>query len=106
MKFGAAIWQAAAARTTNTAQEAEQETAVAAAGPGHPDRGAGLGEAFDGLVADDRPCDDDPVEAPIPGQRVKIVGANRASWDDLVAIFGTTDAGQCQCQRFKVVGWI
>ena len=41
-----------------------------------------------------------------PGQRVKIVAANEASWDDLVAIFGTTDAGQCQCQRFKVVGWI
>ena len=28
-------------------------------------------------------------------------------WDDLAAIFGTTDyPGQCQCQRFKVLGWI
>jgi GNAT superfamily N-acetyltransferase len=38
---------------------------------------------------------------------VRIVPANNASWDDLVAIFGTTDyPGRCQCQRFKVVGWI
>jgi GNAT superfamily N-acetyltransferase len=35
-----------------------------------------------------------------------IVPANEATWADLVAIFGTTDAGHCQCQRFKVVGWI
>jgi GNAT superfamily N-acetyltransferase len=36
-----------------------------------------------------------------------IVPANEASWDDLVAIFGTTDyPGQCQCQRLKVPGWI
>jgi len=46
------------------------------------------------------------VDAPIPAERLTIVPANEASWDDLVAIFGTTDAGQCQCQRFKVVGWI
>ncbi|MFG1706954.1 GNAT family N-acetyltransferase [Nonomuraea sp. M3C6] len=44
--------------------------------------------------------------APIPVERLTIVPANEASWDDLVAIFGTTDAGHCQCQRFKVVGWI
>jgi GNAT superfamily N-acetyltransferase len=37
---------------------------------------------------------------------VRIVPANQASWDDLRDIFGTTDAGRCQCQRFKVVGWI
>jgi GNAT superfamily N-acetyltransferase len=36
-----------------------------------------------------------------------IVPANEASEDDLTAIFGTTDyAGRCQCQRFKVLGWI
>src|SRR6266436_6112560 len=36
-----------------------------------------------------------------------MVPANEASWDDLAAIFGTTDyPGRCQCQRFKVVGWI
>jgi GNAT superfamily N-acetyltransferase len=46
------------------------------------------------------------VEAPIPDERLTIVPANEASWDDLVAIFGTTDAGHCQCQRFKVAGWI
>lgn len=44
--------------------------------------------------------------APIPAERVTIVPANEASWDDLVAIFGTADAGRCRCQRFKVVGWI
>lgn len=46
------------------------------------------------------------VETPIPAERLTIVPANESSWDDLVAIFGTTDAGHCQCQRFKVVGWI
>jgi len=46
------------------------------------------------------------VEAPIPDERLTIVPANEASWDDLGAIFGTTDAGHCQCQRFKVAGWI
>lgn len=35
-----------------------------------------------------------------------IVPANEASWDDIREIFGTTDAGHCQCQRLKVVGWI
>ncbi len=37
---------------------------------------------------------------------VSVVPANEASWADLAAIFGTTDAGHCQCQRFKVRGWI
>lgn len=37
-------------------------------------------------------------------EQLTIVPANAASWDDLAAIFGTTDAGRCQCQRFKVVG--
>lgn len=33
--------------------------------------------------------------------------ANEASWPDIVAIFGTRDyPGKCQCQRFKVEGWI
>jgi GNAT superfamily N-acetyltransferase len=45
--------------------------------------------------------------APISSEQLRIVPANEASWDDLVTIFGTTDyAAQCQCQRFKVVGWI
>lgn len=40
-------------------------------------------------------------------EAVTIVPANEASWDDLVAIFGTRDyPGRCQCQRFKVPGWI
>jgi GNAT superfamily N-acetyltransferase len=39
-------------------------------------------------------------------EQLRIVPANEASWDDLLAIFGTADAGHCLCQRFKVVGWI
>lgn len=46
------------------------------------------------------------MEAPIPVEQLTIVPANEASWDDLAAIFDTTEAGRCQCQRFKVVGWI
>ena len=47
-----------------------------------------------------------PRERANPDRTVTVVPANEASWDNLVAIFGTTDAGRCQCQRFKVVGWI
>jgi GNAT superfamily N-acetyltransferase len=46
------------------------------------------------------------VTAPIAAEQLTIVAANEASWDDLCAILGTSDAGRCQCQRFKVVGWI
>ena len=47
------------------------------------------------------------MEAPIPAERLTIVPANEASWDDLTAIFDTgTDPGRCQCQRYKVIGWI
>lgn len=36
-----------------------------------------------------------------------IVPANEASSADITAIFGTSDyPARCQCQRFKVVGWI
>jgi GNAT superfamily N-acetyltransferase len=45
------------------------------------------------------------MDAP-PAGRLTIVPANEASWEDLTAIFGSTDAGQCLCQRFKVIGWI
>ena len=45
--------------------------------------------------------------APIRDEHLTIVPANEASWDDLAAIFGTTDyPGRCQCQHFKVVGRI
>jgi GNAT superfamily N-acetyltransferase len=40
--------------------------------------------------------------------RVTVVTANRASWDDLQAVFGTRGyAARCQCQRFKIghVDW-
>lgn len=43
---------------------------------------------------------------PFGEEQVRIVPANEASWDDLTAIFGTSDPGRCRCQRFKVVGWI
>ena len=44
------------------------------------------------------------MHAPIPAGELTIIPANEASWDDLVAIFGTADyPGRCQCQRFKVV---
>jgi GNAT superfamily N-acetyltransferase len=41
-----------------------------------------------------------------PGE-LRIVPANEASWEDLAAVLGTADyAARCQCQRFKVLGWI
>jgi GNAT superfamily N-acetyltransferase len=44
---------------------------------------------------------------PVRDDQVRIVPANEATWEDLTAIFGTTDyPGRCQCQRFKVLGWI
>jgi GNAT superfamily N-acetyltransferase len=47
------------------------------------------------------------VLAPIGTEQLTIVPANEASWDDLLAIFGTTDyPGRCHCQGFKVAGWI
>jgi GNAT superfamily N-acetyltransferase len=44
---------------------------------------------------------------PIPAEQLTIIPANQASWDDIAAVFGTGDyPGRCQCQRFKVRGWI
>jgi GNAT superfamily N-acetyltransferase len=38
---------------------------------------------------------------------MNIVPADEAPWDDIAAIFGATDyPSRCQCQRFKVPGWI
>jgi GNAT superfamily N-acetyltransferase len=34
------------------------------------------------------------------------VPANEASWEDLGRIFTARDPGRCQCQRFRVAGWI
>jgi len=45
----------------------------------------------------------DPVQ---PGD-LRVVPANHATWQDLEAIFGTADYPfYCQCQRFKVTGWL
>jgi GNAT superfamily N-acetyltransferase len=46
------------------------------------------------------------MKEPIPAGKVTIIPANEASWEDLAAIFGTSDPGRCQCQRYKVMGWI
>ena len=47
------------------------------------------------------------MEVPVPAEQLMVVPANEALWDDLAAIFGTTDyPGRCQCQRFKVLGWV
>jgi GNAT superfamily N-acetyltransferase len=47
------------------------------------------------------------MAAPIPAEQLTIVPANEASWDDLQAVFGERGyASRCQCQRFKVVGWV
>jgi GNAT superfamily N-acetyltransferase len=43
---------------------------------------------------------------PIEAGQLTVVPANEASWADLQAIFGVADAGHCQCQRFKIRGWI
>lgn len=47
------------------------------------------------------------MEDPIPVDGLTIVPANEASWDDIVAIFGTADYPfHCQCPRIKVTGWL
>jgi len=47
------------------------------------------------------------TKAQIPAEQLTIVPANQASWNDLAAVFGTTDySGRCLCQRFKVPGCI
>ncbi|WP_222854226.1 GNAT family N-acetyltransferase [Fodinicola acaciae] len=42
----------------------------------------------------------------ITREQLTIVPANQASWQDVQAVFGTTDyPGRCYCQRFKTAGW-
>lgn len=43
---------------------------------------------------------------PFGGRHVRVIPANEASWEDLQAILGTSDPGRCQCQKFKVRGWM
>ena len=44
---------------------------------------------------------------PVHADELRIVPANHASCEDLEAIFGTADYPfYCQCQRFKVSGWL
>ncbi len=43
----------------------------------------------------------------IAEERLRIVPANQASWEDIQAVFGQSDyPSRCLCQRFKVEGWI
>ena len=42
---------------------------------------------------------------PIDPADLTIVPANEATWADLTAIFGVSDSGRCNCQRFKTRGW-
>jgi GNAT superfamily N-acetyltransferase len=42
---------------------------------------------------------------PIDPADLTIVPANEARWADLTAIFGGSDSGRCNCQRFKTRGW-
>ncbi len=44
-------------------------------------------------------------EGPVKPEDLTVVPANRATWSDLFAIFGTADSGRCNCQRFKTRGW-
>jgi GNAT superfamily N-acetyltransferase len=47
------------------------------------------------------------ADAPIAPERLRVVPANEASWDDLVAVFGMRGyPGRCRCQRFKVQSWM
>jgi len=43
---------------------------------------------------------------PVTEQDLRIVPANEASWEDLQKIFAARDPHRCQCQRFKIPGWI
>jgi GNAT superfamily N-acetyltransferase len=43
---------------------------------------------------------------PVADEDLRIVPANEVSWRDLQDVFGAADPRRCQCQRFKVVGWI
>jgi GNAT superfamily N-acetyltransferase len=43
---------------------------------------------------------------PVAEEDLRIVPANEVSWRDLQDVFGAADPQRCQCQRFKVVGWI
>lgn len=46
-------------------------------------------------------------QEPIDAADLKVVPANEAPWEDVLAVLGTADySGRCHCQRLKVDGWI
>jgi GNAT superfamily N-acetyltransferase len=46
------------------------------------------------------------MDPPITAERLTIIPANEASWEDLAAIFSAREASRCLCQRFKIIEWI
>ena len=47
------------------------------------------------------------MTGPVSPDELRIVPANHASWDDLRKVFGEADYPfHCQCQRYKVTGWL
>ncbi len=47
------------------------------------------------------------MDRPLTVDDLRIVPANEATWDDLQKVFGDADYPHyCQCQRFKVTGWL
>jgi GNAT superfamily N-acetyltransferase len=48
----------------------------------------------------------DARHAPFSADQLRVVPANEAGWDDIVAVFGGSYPGRCKCQRFKGEGWI
>jgi GNAT superfamily N-acetyltransferase len=44
-------------------------------------------------------------DGPVDPADLTIVPANEATWADLTAVFGVSDSGRCNCQRFKTRGW-
>jgi len=56
-------------------------------------------ELVDGLVGRIRVTSPSPTNEPLTADQLTILPANEASWNDLQAIFGTSDyPGHCYCQ--------
>jgi GNAT superfamily N-acetyltransferase len=61
----------------------------------------------DGLAGTTRRHQDVGMVHPVSAGELRIVPANQATCHDLEMIFGTADYPcYCQCQRFKVTGWL
>jgi hypothetical protein len=66
---------------------------------GHADL---IREPVDGLVGRIRETSPSPTNEPLAADQLTILPTNEASWNDLQAIFGTSDyPGHCYCQGYK-----